>query len=665
MSGGEPSSIKHSSGCDTVSLPLTYSHGSGSIFFEGRDWMYQVLYRKYRPQTFDDVVGQDHVTRTLKNEIKSGRINHAYLFTGSRGTGKTTCAKILAKAVNCTDLKDSNPCNSCEICRGIDSGEILDVVEMDAASNRKIDNIRDIIDEVAFTPAKAKYRVYIIDEVHMLTNEAFNALLKTLEEPPKHVIFILATTEVHKLPATIVSRTQRFDFKRISPEEISKRLLDIAEKEDVSLTDEAALLISALADGALRDAISILDRCIGISSDVNVEVVRNAAGLASKGHLFQMCNCMINKNAAKALEIIDDLYQNSKDMSKLTDELISHFRTLMLIKTVKNARQMVALSDREYEAALAQTDYLTLADIVYYMDVLQRAYERMGKGVSNRIELETAVVKLTSADLESTNEALVVRISSLEKAVKKMQAGAYEFHPQNQQNNKKTDVLPEEPDFDDEPVKDSVPAEIKEDHKEEIKEEIKEEPEDCPDPVQEAADEPVSEIVDIPEETVPLPEPDFSVTEKAVTEKAQDSAVPESTPTQRKSPEEKRQDANRKIEELSEKAEPFLQWPEVVENMKSYSSIIAASFKDCDAYVAGGFLLIDTKSDIPFRLLEKKEMRDSIRNAVSEVTGVRYKLGPYRLRSNNKEKKKDEILDDFIAKLRDNGVSVSEVDYES
>ena len=271
--------------------------------------MYQVLYRKYRPSTFEDVVGQPQVTVTLKNELKSGRVNHAYLFTGSRGTGKTTCAKILSKAVNCLNLTDSNPCGECENCKGIDSGEILDVVEMDAASNRKIDDIRSIIDEVAFTPARAKYRVYIIDEVHMLTTEAFNALLKTLEEPPKHVIFILATTEVHKLPATITSRCQRFDFHRIAPKDIAYRLSVIAKAENITLTDEAALLISVIADGAVRDAISLLDRCIGIANgEVTADIVRDAAGLASKSYLFELCTCTINKNPAKALSIIDKLY---------------------------------------------------------------------------------------------------------------------------------------------------------------------------------------------------------------------------------------------------------------------------------------------------------------------------------------------------------------------
>lgn len=262
--------------------------------------MYQVLYRKWRPQTFEDVSGQPQVTVTIKNELKNGRVNHAYLFTGSRGTGKTTCAKILAKAVNCLDPVDGNPCGKCENCIGIDNGNILDVVEMDAASNRKIDDIRSIIDEAQFTPAKAKYRVYIIDEVHMLTNEAFNALLKTLEEPPKHVVFILATTEVHKLPATILSRCQRFDFHRIAPEDISSRLTYVAQQENVEITNEATMLISAIADGALRDALSLMDRCIGISNQIDAKIVRDAAGLAQKDYLFDLARCCINNPASRS-----------------------------------------------------------------------------------------------------------------------------------------------------------------------------------------------------------------------------------------------------------------------------------------------------------------------------------------------------------------------------
>ena len=380
--------------------------------------MYQVLYRKWRPKKFSDVSGQPQVTRTLENELKSGRINHAYLFTGSRGTGKTTCAKILAKAVNCLNPQDGNPCCECENCKGIDDGSILDVVEMDAASNRGIDDIRAVIDEAQFRPARGKYRVYIIDEVHMLTDQAFNALLKTLEEPPEHVVFILATTEVHKLPSTILSRCQRFDFNRISPEDIKNRLKFVAENENASIDDDAALLIAAIADGAMRDALSLMDRCLGTSTHITSEIVRNSAGLARKDYLFELSTACINKNTAKALEVLSRLHRESKDMARLCDELLDHFRSLMMIKCTRNPLSHIVMSSDEFEMAQTQSDYLTLGEIVYIMDILQNTYQRMGKGNSNKTELEMALVKLSAPELEGTNEALTARVSALEKALK-------------------------------------------------------------------------------------------------------------------------------------------------------------------------------------------------------------------------------------------------------
>ncbi|MBQ1813715.1 MAG: DNA polymerase III subunit gamma/tau, partial [Ruminococcus sp.] len=381
--------------------------------------MYQVLYRKWRPKTFEDVAGQEHITTTLKNEVIENRLTHAYLFTGSRGTGKTTCAKILAKAANCLDPQNGDPCGVCEICKGIENGSVLDVVEMDAASNRKIENIRDIIDEVQFKPNRARFRVYIVDEVHMLTTEAFNALLKTLEEPPEHVIFILATTEVHKLPQTILSRCQRFDFHRIPPRAIADRVLYVAGQEKVQLSEAAALLIAGVADGALRDALSLLDRCIAISDTVDEAVVRQAAGLADKKYLYELSACIINKNTAKAMEAVDRLYGESKDMARLCDELIAHFRALMLIKSVRSPRNILVMSEEEFEQAQTQSDYLSLADIVYDMDVLSRAYQRMGHGTGDRTELEMALVKLSAPELDGTNEAITARLTALERAVKR------------------------------------------------------------------------------------------------------------------------------------------------------------------------------------------------------------------------------------------------------
>lgn len=261
--------------------------------------MYQVLYRKYRPKVFADVYGQDHVTSTLKNEIKNGRVSHAYLFTGSRGTGKTTCAKILAKAVNCENSVDGEPCNECEVCKGLDNGSIYDVVEIDAASNNGVDNIRDLREDANYTPSRGKYRVYIIDEVHMLSQGAFNALLKTLEEPPAHVIFILATTEVHKLPATILSRCQRFDFRRIQSETMAIRLKQVSDFEGISLDDDAAVLIARIADGALRDGLSILDQCAGRSKSISSSLVSEVAGLAGREAMYNLSDCITAKTAVR------------------------------------------------------------------------------------------------------------------------------------------------------------------------------------------------------------------------------------------------------------------------------------------------------------------------------------------------------------------------------
>lgn len=583
---------------------------------------YQVLYRKYRPKSFDDVYGQDHVTTTLRNELRMNRVHHAYLFTGSRGTGKTTCAKILSKAVNCLDIRDGDPCGECENCRGIDSGEILDVVEMDAASNRGIDDIRAIIDEVAFAPARAKYRVYIVDEVHMLSRDAWNALLKTLEEPPAHVVFILATTEVNKIPETILSRCQRFDFHRISPADISARLMEISAKENVSLSEEAALLISVIADGAMRDAISLLDRCIGISAEITADVVRSAAGLAAQGHIFELANCTINKNARKALELIDSLYQDSKDMASLCEELQSHFRSLMLIKTVSDPRALVVMSDREFDAAVAQSDYLSLADILFDMDVLSRARAAMRDSVSPRTELEMALVKLCAPELDKTDDALFARVTALEKAVKLLQSGAVTAAAQPVAKAEEKPVTEQ-----------SRPVVVEEKPTDPVVTETE-------NPPVSVKEKPVEVISDQPEET-PI---------------EQKPAHRPQPPTAADQPTPRKQAVD--MEALYYNAEPFALWPDVVSNLRHYSRAISAAFEDTNAYVSGDYLLIETNHEIAFSLLKKSSQREEIRKAVQEVTGRVYKLGPYKLPE--KKESKDDVLNQFINKLRDSGVNVTE-----
>lgn len=382
--------------------------------------MYRVLYRKYRPRFFADVIGQPQVTDTLRNELKNERLAHAYLFTGSRGTGKTTCSKILSKAVNCLHPNDGDPCGECEICRGIDDGTVLDVVEIDAASNNGVDDIRTLREEAAFTPSSAKYRVYIIDEVHMLSIGAFNALLKTLEEPPPHVLFILATTEVHKLPATILSRCQRFDFHRITPRAIADRLTYVCTQEQVTIDDNAALLIAGIADGAMRDALSLLDQCMGRGEHITEELVRKTAGLADKSHLLSITDAFMQKDSASIITIIDQLYRNSKDMARLCDELISHFRELMLIKTMKNPRDIMVMSDDDYQKASQQAMAIPLADVVNAIDVLQLALEKMLRGANRRIEMEMTAVRLctpVTGGSPTADSALEKRVAKLERAM--------------------------------------------------------------------------------------------------------------------------------------------------------------------------------------------------------------------------------------------------------
>lgn len=383
--------------------------------------MYRVLYRKYRPRVFADVIGQPQVTETLKNELISGRLAHAYLFTGSRGTGKTTCSKILSKAVNCLSPVNGDPCGECEICKGIDNGSIMDVVEIDAASNNGVDDIRMLREEADFTPANAKYRVYIIDEVHMLSIGAFNALLKTLEEPPPHVIFILATTEVHKLPATILSRCQRFDFHRIPPQDIAERLSYVCRQENCTIDENAALLIAGIADGAMRDSLSLLDQAMGQTDHITEEIVRKTAGLADKSSILAIIDCILAKDTAGAINIIDDLHKSSKDMARLSDELIEQFRAMMLIKAMKQPKSVLVMSEDDFNRTTLQAEQMKLSFIIGAIDLLQSAHDRMLHGVNRRIEMEMSAVRLCSGSL-SDSSALEERIAALENALSSLKS---------------------------------------------------------------------------------------------------------------------------------------------------------------------------------------------------------------------------------------------------
>lgn len=374
---------------------------------------YQALYRKYRPQTFSDVVGQEHITKTLKNELDNGKIVHAYLFTGTRGTGKTTCAKILAKAINCLQPVNGDPCGECEICRMVARDEITDIVEMDAASNNGVDDIRELREQVNFSPATAKYRVYIIDEVHMLSGAAFNALLKTLEEPPEHVVFILATTEVHKLPATILSRCQRFDFRRINSAEIVKRLKYVAENENLSLTDDAALLIASAADGGMRDALSILDLCASHNTCITEETVANVCSMAGNDYLIKMADLIKSHSTEEALVLIDELHNSSVDMLRLLSELTQHFRDLMIVKVVKGKERPIVCSASKMKALEKQSECFDIKEIMAILNVLQSSASAMQNG-NRRCEMEMAVIRLCNPEIRQDLNSLEQRISALE-----------------------------------------------------------------------------------------------------------------------------------------------------------------------------------------------------------------------------------------------------------
>lgn len=417
--------------------------------------MYQSLYRKYRPDCFADVYGQPHIVVTLKNQVANNRTAHAYLFTGSRGTGKTSCAKILAKAVNCPNMTDGEPCNNCEICRGIDSGSILDCLEIDAASNNGVENIRSLRDEVHYPPSRARYKVYIIDEVHMLSISAFNALLKTLEEPPSHCIFVLATTEVHKIPATIISRCQRFDFVRISSNVIADRLKFVAEKENIKITDSAAMLIAGISDGGMRDALSLLDLVSANRTELDADDVRKAAGLADDSYLFEIVDNIIKGDSASCLSILGELYAKSVDLSRFCEDLLVLFRNIMVVKTVRDPSDFL-IGGFESERMLRQlADGLAPENISYALECISDVANKLAHSANKRVETEIMLIKLCNPVLNSSYGALVKRLTNLEEYIKNsgnLPLNTTDTAPDKKEKTKKerkntqTDIIPDKPD---------------------------------------------------------------------------------------------------------------------------------------------------------------------------------------------------------------------------
>lgn len=386
--------------------------------------MHQALYRKWRPATFDDVYGQEHITNILRYEAENGKFNHAYLFCGSRGTGKTTCAKILAKVINCEHPENGNPCGKCKACQAIEAGSATDVIEMDAASNNGVDNIRDIKDAVNFAPASLKYRVYIIDEVHMLSNSAFNALLKTLEEPPEYVVFILATTELQKLPATIISRCQRFDFRRISTENLCKRLELIAENEKIDIDPKALMIIARNSMGGMRDAISLLELCSGFHKRITPELVSETIGASGRGQLIDVVNAVFDKDYDKIFSYVDEVVSSSKDIAVFWQELISLYRDLLVVKTNPDgACRYLDLTYEELNGLSALSARATRETLLYHCSLLDNAlYSMLRSNAVKRIIAEMTLIKMSDEALSDTTSALLSRISKLEAA---LVSGAY------------------------------------------------------------------------------------------------------------------------------------------------------------------------------------------------------------------------------------------------
>ena len=416
--------------------------------------MYQALYRKYRPQTFDDVVGQGAVTTTLKTQLQTGKLSHAYLFTGSRGTGKTSSAKILAKAVNCENLQDGNPCGCCESCRTIDSGACMDVLEIDAASNNGVDNVRDLRDDAIYTPSQVRKRVYIIDEVHMLSISAFNALLKIIEEPPEHLLFILATTELHKVPATILSRCQRFSFRRISQEDIASRLQFVAYKENIDLDDSAARVLARLADGGMRDGLSLLDQCASATTgELNAEAVYRSLGIAGIRECSAMMEAIAHRDSRRALTLLNESYSQGKDMGALLDELACLIRDLLVLQTApKEGISLLSgvASDRDVKD-LAQR--FGPGELVRMMNTVQTTLASFTRSASRRVDTELCILNLCQPELALDAESLNARLSRVEQQLKNGDFTA----PRGKVREEPEEELPPIPDDEDAPPEEPQP----------------------------------------------------------------------------------------------------------------------------------------------------------------------------------------------------------------
>ena len=591
--------------------------------------MYRALYRKWRPQRFEDVVGQRAIVTALKNQITANRVGHAYLFTGVRGTGKTTCAKIFAKAVNCLHPVNGDPCGECEICKGIDNGSILDVVEMDAASNNGVDDIRDLRDETAYTPSACKYKVYIIDEVHMLSTAAFNALLKTLEEPPAHVIFILATTEIQKVPATILSRCQRYDFTRIGPEDIARRVEYIAGEEKLELSPGGAELIARLADGALRDALSILDTCAGVTAKIDADVVRRMAGVTDRSYLFRISDALEAQDGATALAQLAQLRQQSVDVKRLTEELIAHYRALMLAALPGGQSLLSGVSPEEEALYLEKGPQLGQREAIRAIRALGSALEHMTRGSDQRIELELALFGLSEPPQQPQAvpvQAAPVRAAAQPAAPQPFASATavqpFASAPTPQPPIPSVPVV--QPAAEPKPVKaePSVPSEISVEQTSPVQtEELPPLPEEPP--VQQAGmlpwDEPAAQAAQpaapVPAELEPVPQPE--------------PPKPAPTPAAKPVP-EKPQDAGQEGTAL------YPYWPQVVQQLQEKDPMLYTYLRKSKAYFDGTRVLIDGGKTFRDFIRANKDSQRLIKKLIKDVSGTAVPIGPYEPKSAGK-----------------------------
>ena len=597
--------------------------------------MYRALYRKWRPQRFEDVVAQHGTVTALRNQVAAGRVGHAYLFTGVRGTGKTTCAKIFAKAVNCLNPHDGDPCCQCSICRGIDDGSILDVVEMDAASNNGVDDIRGLRDETAYTPSECRYKVYIIDEVHMLSTAAFNALLKTLEEPPAHVIFILATTEIQKVPETILSRCQRYDFARIVPEDIARRVEYIAGEEHLQLTTEGAELISRLADGAMRDALSILDTCAGVTSQIDASVVRKMAGVTDRSYLFRISDAIAAQDGATALACLAQLrQQDSVDIKRLTDELIAHYRALMLAALPGGQALLTGVSPEEEALYLQKGPALGQREPIRAIRLLGNALEHMARGSDQRIELELALVNLAEPlqPVAQPIQAVPARASAAPapEAEAPRPFAAAQAQPQPFVSAPAAPVVtapaaPQEP----------APAPA-------VQEEAPPIPEEPP--VQEsAAALPWEELAPPMPLAEPVPEPPATPAPAPMPQqpKADCAADPVL-------------DRPRKVAAVG--INPFDKWSEVIHLLQEKDPMLYTYLKKSKAYFDGTRVLIDGGKTFRDFIRANKDSQKLIKKLIAQVSGVAVPIGPYEPKAAGKTASNAE---ESLHKLEQLGLDVS------